>query len=48
LTFKNKRAVRNVVHASGNTDEAQYEEKLWFKPEEIFDYQRLGEEILYG
>lgn len=38
LTFKSGRAARNIVHASGNPEEAQYEEKLWFKPEEIFDY----------
>jgi len=43
-----KRPLYNLVHASGNTEEAQYEEKLWFKPEEIFDYKRAGEEIMYG
>jgi nucleoside-diphosphate kinase len=31
-------AVRNVVHASGEPDEAKYEIALWFKPEEIHDY----------
>lgn len=43
-----KRPLYNIVHTSGSTEEAQYEEKLWFKPEEISDYKRAGEEITYG
>ena len=27
----------NAVHASGNAEEAEYEVKLWFKPEELTD-----------
>lgn len=30
-----KRAIRTVVHASGDADEAKREINLWFKPEEI-------------
>lgn len=30
-----KRAVKNLVHASGNPEEAEYELSLWFKKEEI-------------
>jgi len=41
------RAVYNLVHASGNHEEAEREIKLWFKPSEIFKYKRL-EEYLYG
>ena len=33
-----KRVVRNLVHASGNKEEAEFERKLWFKEEEIFNY----------
>lgn len=43
-----KRPLYNLVHCSGSVEEAQYEEKLWFKPEEIFDYKQSGEEIMYG
>lgn len=43
-----KRPIYNVIHCSGNIEEARYEENLWFKPEEIFDYKRAGEEIIYG
>ena len=31
-------AVRNVVHASGEPEEAEHEVGLWFTPEEIHDY----------
>lgn len=30
------RSIRNVVHASGNREEAEAEIKLWFREEEIF------------
>jgi len=42
-----KRSVRNVVHASGNVEEAEKEIKVWFKPEEIISYRLIAEEILY-
>ena len=33
-----KRAAQNIVHASGNKEEAEFERKLWFKEEEIYSY----------
>lgn len=33
------RALRNLIHASGAVDEADYEIKLWFDPTEIHDYE---------
>lgn len=33
-----KRPMRNIVHASGNKEEAENETKLWFSEAEIFDY----------
>ncbi len=42
------RAVRNLVHASGNTNEAEREINLWFKENEIFDYDLAIEKILYS
>lgn len=36
-----KRAVRNVVHASGNPSEAKNEIELWFGPEDIQSYKRV-------
>ncbi len=41
------RAVRNLVHCSGNTKEAEQEVDLWFKPNELIDYRLINEEILY-
>jgi len=33
-----KRTTRNIIHASGNKEEAEFEKKLWFKKEEIYKY----------
>lgn len=41
------RATRNLVHASGNLDDAEKEINLWFKPEELVNYRLIGEAILY-
>lgn len=35
--------VPNLVHASGNSEEAKKEIALWFKPEELYDYSDLNE-----
>lgn len=42
-----KRSLRNLVHASGNPAEAAYEVKHWFSPEEIHDYKRAEEDIMF-
>jgi len=42
-----KRAVRNIIHASGSVEEAKKEIALWFKPEEIVSYRLISEEIIY-
>ncbi|PIP17656.1 MAG: nucleoside-diphosphate kinase [Parcubacteria group bacterium CG23_combo_of_CG06-09_8_20_14_all_35_9] len=42
-----KRAVHNIVHASENRKEANHEIKFWFSPEEIFDYKRAEEDIMF-
>lgn len=41
------RAVRNLVHCSGNAEEAAQEVPLWFKPEELFSYRLINEAMLY-
>lgn len=40
-------AVKNVVHASGNKEEAQDEVALWFSIDELHSYKRSGEEHFY-
>ncbi len=32
-----KRSIHNIVHASGAPEEAEFERKLWFKEDEIYD-----------
>jgi len=42
------RAVRNIMHASGNTEEAKYEEQLWFREADIVDkYKRTDEDVMF-
>src|SRR3989339_1412539 len=41
------RAVRNLIHASGSTEEAVMEIKHWFVPQEVHKYQLIQEKILY-
>jgi nucleoside-diphosphate kinase len=42
-----KRAVHNIVHASGTIEEAKNEIAFWFSPEEIHDYKRAEEDIMF-
>jgi nucleoside-diphosphate kinase len=37
------KAVANLVHASGNQEEAEYEVTLWFDKTELFEYKNLAE-----
>ena len=37
------KAVANLVHASGNKEEAAYEVNLWFDKTELFEYKNLAE-----
>jgi len=47
LADAGSRAIRNIVHASGNLDEATKEIALWFKAEDLMDYTLINEKILY-
>jgi nucleoside-diphosphate kinase len=38
-------AVPNLVHGSGHKDEAEYEINLWFKPEELYDYDCVNDKF---
>ena len=49
LANTQKRAVHNIMHASGNIEEAKYEEQLWFRESEIHDkYSRPDEQVMFG
>lgn len=47
LADLDRRSIRNLIHASGNTDEAEKEIKIWFSNEEIINYRLIAEQILY-
>ncbi len=38
------RTIRNLVHASGNSEEAVFEIGLWFNDDELFDYKTVHQE----
>lgn len=48
-TYADKKgmAIKNLIHASGNSEEAAIEINLWFKPEEIYDYKTVNEEHVF-
>ena len=41
------KAVMNLVHASGNSDEAKYEVELWFPGDALHDFETLAERFAY-
>lgn len=41
-----KRAIKNLIHASGSLEEAQYEIPLWFSSAEIYSYERVEEKAM--
>lgn len=43
-----KRAIRNMMHASGDAEEAKYEIPLWFSKDEILKYNRTDENVMIG
>ena len=47
LADAGNRAVRNLVHASANDFDAEYEIKIWFKKDELVNYRTARERILY-
>ena len=44
---ENKVVAANLVHASGQPDEAKYEIDLWFDASELFDHQTTAEKYTF-
>jgi nucleoside-diphosphate kinase len=42
-----QRSIRNLIHASGNSQEAEKEIPIWFSENEILNYRLIQDEILY-
>lgn len=43
-----QRAIQNLIHASGSTEEAEREIKIWFKESEILEYELLSAGVTLG
>lgn len=48
LANAGKRPIRNLVHASGNNEEAEFEVNLWFTPQELHDYETIHQKFMMG
>lgn len=48
LANMKRRPIRNIVHASGDPEEARHEITLWFTDKELYTYKRADEEIMFG
>lgn len=46
LANTNRRPIKNLIHASGNVEEAKFEVPLWFGKEEIHTYERVEEQAM--
>jgi nucleoside-diphosphate kinase len=40
------RPIRNLVHASGNKEEAEFEVGLWFSESELFEYDTIHQKSM--
>lgn len=47
LANEQNRPLRNLIHASDAVEDGEKEVALWFKPEELFEYRRADEEIMF-
>ena len=47
LANTQKRAIRNIVHATGDFGEAEHEIKHWFDGKEVNEYSRAEEDIMF-
>ncbi|MFZ6035733.1 MAG: nucleoside-diphosphate kinase [Patescibacteria group bacterium] len=47
LANQQKRTIKNMIHASGTVEEASFETQLWFRENEIHEYKRADEDIMF-
>ncbi len=47
LSNSQNRPLRNLIHASGNLDEANNEIKIWFSDEELYKYEHVNDRVQY-
>lgn len=46
LANTGRRPIKNLLHASGVKEEAEYEVGLWFTPSDLMHYTRIEEEVM--
>ena len=44
---RDKRAIHNILHVSETPEEAEHELNFWFAAEDIYDYKRAEEDIMF-
>lgn len=47
LANEQNRPLRNIIHASDAVEDGEKEIKVWFKDDELFDYVRADEKIMF-
>lgn len=47
LADTGNRSIRNLIHASGDPEEAKKEIDIWFDKDELFNYRLIADEILF-
>lgn len=47
LSNAQSRPLRNLIHASGNIEEANNEIKIWFSDEELYAYEHVNDRVQY-
>lgn len=47
LANEQNRPLRNIIHASDAVEDGEKEVKVWFKPEELFNYERADEKLMF-
>lgn len=48
LANEKNRPLRNLIHASDTFEDAEKEIKIWFNSDELFEYERADEKIMFG
>ncbi|MFH1030564.1 MAG: nucleoside-diphosphate kinase [bacterium] len=48
MADEENRTIRNLIHASGSTEEAKKEIEIWFDPSELYNYIMPIDEVLYS
>lgn len=48
LANEQNRPLRNIIHASDTAEDGEKEVNLWFKKEELFDYELAAEKFMFN